>query len=205
MDLSFKRLQNFFPAAIPFWVKLSCLMGALVICFSTTCLLIFSRHQKLNDLSLQISALAARAEGLQKQKQLHELMKKQVAKGEQGYIKKKVESIPLLQGEHIRVAALAKQFPDNAPLKERLQFLQSDQNRIVFESTKDETILEHRLIHRVQMDVRDLRNFLEAVEGDRYDATEHKPFLVMKKFDLIKCYEKGDEKVYSIHAELIQK
>lgn len=205
MDLSFKRLQNLFPAAIPFWVKLSCLIGALVICFSAASLLLFSRHQKLNDLSLQISALTTRAQGLQKQKQLYEQMKQQVAKAEQSYIKKKIESISLLQGEHIRVAALAKQFPDNTPLKERLQFLQSDQNRILFESTKDETVLEHRLIHRVQMDVRDLRNFLEAVEGDRYDAVENKPFLVMKKFDLIKCYEKGDEKVYSIHAELLQK
>ena len=54
------------------------------------------------------------------------------------------------------------------------------------------------------MDLSDLRNFLVAVEGDRYDAPQGKPFLVMKKFDLRKHHEKGDEKIYSIDVELLQ-
>ncbi len=177
----------------------------MLFCWAATCLFFLSRHQKIKTLSSEISALAVRAEALEKQKALYAKMKEQISRAPQGYIKQSIETIPLLQAERLRVAALAKQFPDNPSLKERLQFLESDQNQIRFEALHKELHEELHLSHRVQMDLSDLRKFLEAVEGDRYDATKEKPFFLMKKFDLLKCYEKGDEKVYSIHAELIQK
>jgi len=52
------------------------------------------------------------------------------------------------------------------------------------------------------MDDADLRNFLEAVEGARYNMAEGKPFLLIKKFDLIKCTKENGEAVYSVQVEL---
>jgi hypothetical protein len=210
MDLFRTKLQPILSAAkkllkFPFWVRLSGLIFLLIFCFSATCLVIFNKHQKIKNLSNEITILARRKEMVEKQKALRKKMEEKILKSQSDYLKKTVETLPLLQGERVRVATLAKQFPDNASLKERLLFLDSDQNHIQFETLQEGADLQHHLSHPVQMDLSDLRKFLEAVEGDRYDATQKKPFLVMKKFDLLKCYEKGDEKVYSIHAELIEK
>jgi hypothetical protein len=212
MDFSSARIQALFPSAkklldrirkTPFWMRLGSLIALMLLCWVIICQALLSWHQRIKDLSGEISVLTHRGEALEKQKILYEKMKKQILSAPRDYIKQTIETIPLLQGEHQRVAALAKQFPDNPSLKERLLFLESGQNQIRFEHRGDD--LDLYLTHRVQMDLSDLRKFLEAVEGDRYDATQKKPFLVMKKFDLLKCYEKGDEKVYSIHAELLEK
>jgi hypothetical protein len=188
-------------------MRLGSLVALMLLCWIIICQALLSRHQRIKDLSGEISVLTHRAEALEKQKMLYEKMKKQILSAPRDYIKQTIETIPLLQGEHLRVAALAKQFPDNPSLKERLLFLESDQNQIRFEHRGESSghDLDLHLTHRVQMDLSDLRKFLEAVEGDRYDTIQKKPFLVMKKFDLLKCYEKGDENVYSIHAELLEK
>lgn len=210
MDFSFTRLQALFPAAkkllrLPFWARLSGVVALMLFCFMTTCKIMLSRHQKVKNLSSEVAVLVSRKEALEKQKALRKKMEEQILQAPQGFLKQSIETLPLLQGERQRVAALAKQFPDNPSLKDRLLFLEGDQNQIHFETFREGSDLQHHLSHRVQMDLSDLRKFLEAVEGDRYDATQKKPFLVVKKFDLLKCYEKGDEKVYSIQAELIQK
>ncbi len=214
MDFSSPWLQTLLPAAkkllikgaqAPFWVKLSSLLGILLISWLTTCQIALNRYLQIQTLAPQISVLVRRAEALEKQRALHKKMKEQIGRASRDYLNQTLETMPLLQGESHRVRALLKQFPDNLSLKERLLFLKSDQNKIVFErqgeSSKQE--IELHLTHRVQMDLNDLRKFLEAVEGDRYDASQGKPFLLVKKFDLLKCYEKGDEKVYSIDISLL--
>ena len=177
----------------------------MIFLWGSVCLLAFTHHQKLNDLSNEIEILVRRQEALEKEKLLHKKMEEQIKIGQRDYLKQSVETLELLQAEKGRVSTLAKQFPENSSLKERLLFLEGDQNQIRFESLRENETVEHHLAHRVQMDLSDLKKFLEAVDGDRYDATQMKPFLLVKKFDLLKCYEKGDEKVYSIYAELIQK
>lgn len=207
MELTTARLQNLLPSAkkllkAPFWVKLCSLSALLLCCWGATSVSYINRYNALKTLTGDVSALASRAEALEKQKLLLKKMEDQAQSSSKDYIKQNVESLSLLQGEKVRVTALAKQFPENRFLTERLQFLQSDQNQIRFDELRDGRELKLSFSHRVQMDLDDLKNFLAAIEGD---SALDKPFLVMKKFDLIKCYEKGDEKVYSIHAEIIQK
>ncbi len=214
MDLSSPRIQTLFRAAakaldgfqkIPFWIRLSAVLLMMLFCWAVVFQNAISRHERLKILASEIAFLSNRAEALEKQKELRKKMELQISEAVRGYLKESVEPLPLLQGEKERVAALTKQFPDNPSLKERLHFLESDQNQIRFDSIRQGTDLEHRLARRVQMDLNDLKKFLEAVDTDRYDATQKRPFLVMKKFDLLKCYEKGDEKVYSIYAEIIER
>jgi hypothetical protein len=209
MDIPSSRIQTFLSAqkkilAQPFWVRLCALAILLLVGWVATCSFFVRQHKKLKTLSTEVEVLVSLAEALEKQKGLYAQMKEQMARAPGDYVKKTVEGVQLLKGERLRAAALAKQFPDNISLRERLQFLASDQNHICFDTAREGTGVQLRLRRRVQMDGDDLRKFLELVEGDRYDATQGRPLLVMKKFDLLKCYEKGDEKVYSIDAELIQ-
>lgn len=214
MDLSSPRIQTLFRVAskaldklrkTPFWMRFSAALLIMILCWAVAFQNVLSHHQKLKILAGEIASLANQAEAFEKQKELHKKMEKQISEATKSYLKEFVEKLPLLQGEKERVAALTKQFPDNPSLKERLHFLEGDQNQIRFDSVRQGADVEHRLARRVQMDLSDLRKFLEAVDADRYDATQKKPFLLMKKFDLLKCYEKGDEKVYSIYAEIIEK
>jgi len=165
----------------------------------------FKRYTAIKTYRDEVAALEDRAASLNRQKTLRGRMEEQIRSAANNYVKEKVETLELLKDEKLRVAALAKQFPDNAFLKERLLFLESDQNQIQFVEERAGKDLHLRLSHRVQMGLGDLKRFLETLEGDRYDPTQHKPFLIIKKFDLLKCYEKGDEKVYSIHTEILQK
>jgi len=186
-------------------MRFSAALLMMTLCWAVAFQKVLSHHQRLKILASEIASLTKQAEAFEKQKELHKKMDQQISEASRGYLKEFVEKLPLLQGEKERVAALTKQFPDNTSLKERLLFLEGDQNQIRFDTIRQGADLEHRLIRRVQMDPSDLRKFLEAVDSDRYDATQKKPFLLMKKFDLLKCYEKGDEKVYSIYAEILEK
>lgn len=210
MDFDSARIQTFLRSAkklleIPFWIRLSSLIILMICAWSGVFFISLTHHRKLNDYADEIAALSHQAKILQKQALLHQKMEQQIKVAQRDYLKNCVETLRLLQAEKARVTALAKQFPDNNSLKERLLFLEGEQNTIHFETVREREETEYHLTHRVQMDLDDLKNFLEAADGDRYDATQKKPFLLMKKFDLIKCYEKGDEKVYSIYAELVQK
>lgn len=199
MDFSFPRLQTLFPtqeslAKIPFKIRLISLITLFALCWTLWCYHALSSYHKLQSLSAEITILSAKAQKLEKQKLLYQKIQKQMACASPDYLSQVVETMPLLEAEKKRVAKLAKQFPENPSLKERALFLDSGQNQILFEDLQ--------FSHRAQMDASDLRKFLETVEGDPYDRTTGKPFLLIKKFDLLKCYEKGDEKVYSIHVEL---
>jgi hypothetical protein len=169
-------------------------MVLMLFCWIVTCKMVLDKRQKIRTLSNDVFMLIGKAETLEKER-----AKKKMPLH---FLKQKIESIPLLKAEQAHVAALAQQFPDNLSLQERLQFLESHQNQIHFETIGEK---ELHLNQRVQMDLSDLRKFLETVETDRYDATQEISPVVVKKFDLLKCYEKGDEKVYSIYVELLQK
>jgi hypothetical protein len=191
----------------PFWTRLATLSIVFLISWLLICQRALHHHSKLRSFSKDITTLERKAHHLEKQKMIQRQIQQMQHQAYRDYLAQVVEPLPLLQQERERVASLTKQFPDNFSLKERLLFLDSDQNRIRFEQDLNRSgqYTECRFAHVVQMDLSNLRKFLEAVEGDRYDASQGKPLLLMKKFDLRKCYEKGDEKVYSIDVELLQK
>lgn len=214
MDLSSPRLHHLFSSAKKLLAYSRCLSFAARL--SIVSLLLFlgwifaaehiaSQYSQLQSLKDESSTLLIRAQQLEKQKKFYEKMQHQSAMGAYDYLHKIAQKTRLLQGEKHRVTLLAKQFADNPSLKERIAFLESDQNQIQFEEVRSDTDTEYHLTHRVQMDSHDLTIFLEALEGARYDAIQEQPFFIMKKFDLLKCYEKGDEKVYSIDVELLKK
>lgn len=148
-----------------------------------------SCYFRLQSLSYEVAYLSSKAKSAERQKTIFHLIEKQNALSSSNYMSQVME-IPLLEKERETLTRLTAPFPNTAPLYNRLLFLQSGQNRIRFDGG------------RIHMDDADLRNFLEAVEGARYNMAEGKPFLLIKKFDLIKCTKENGEAVYSVQVEL---
>jgi len=122
------------------------------------------------------------------------------------YLTEVVEALPLLRPEQSRVQALARQYPAHTALQDRLSFLQGDKNRIRFTeqnhrfgSLFQET--EYNMQNTVQMNEDDLRKFLTLIE----EASQGRPLLIVKDFQLKKLKEKADEIVYNIQVELIKR
>jgi len=199
MDFSFSRIQALFPIQeiikkISFKERLILFIALLIFGWSFWCYKTFCRYHYLQALSAEVALLSHQAQKLKKQNEWHQKIQQQRFQANPDYLAQVIEPMTLLDGEKKRASFLAQLFPDNSPLKERLLFLNSNQNQIHFEDLC--------FSHRIQMNASDLRRVLEALETDRYNSTRGKPFFLMKKFDLIKCYEKGDEKVYSVQVEL---
>lgn len=173
------------------------------------CLVIFHLEQK----SLQIQAWTKKISDLEERATLSENSKStrdtawQSAKqSNPHYLSEVVETLPLLTQELSRVQALAKQYPSNSALQERLSFLQGDKNKIRFIQQAERSgsffqETEHKMQNAVQMNEDDLKQFLTAVEADSKD----RPLLIIKEFELKKLKEKADETVYNVQAELIKR
>jgi hypothetical protein len=165
---------------------------------------------KASDLKLcaqRIEALSQKASVSIQQKERHERIWNLVQKSNPGYLAQAVESATLLVPELQRVQALARQYPENRALQERLSFLQRDRNRIRFIQQTErqgscfrETELQMQ--HQVQMNEADLKKFLAAVEGEE---KQDRPLFVIKDLVLKKQKEKADETVYLVQAELIKR
>ena len=122
------------------------------------------------------------------------------------YLSEVVETLSLLTPELCRVQALARQYPSNSALQERLSFLQGDKNRIRFIQQAEHSgpffqETEHKMQNSVQMNEDDLKKFLTTLEADAKD----RPLLIIKEFELKRLKEKADETVYNVQAELIKR
>jgi hypothetical protein len=160
----------------------------------------------LKAFAQKIETLEQKARSLQRQAARQEKIWEQAKKSKPEYLSQAVEALPLLVPELHRVQALARQYPENRLLQDRLSFLQSEKNRIRFIQYMERTgpffqEAELKMQNTVQMNENDLKNFLAAVE----DANQERPILVIKDFDLKKQKEKADEAVYNIQVELIKR
>ncbi|HUD01043.1 MAG TPA: hypothetical protein VMR37_01835 [Rhabdochlamydiaceae bacterium] len=162
---------------------------------------------KLQAWTDQIDLLEERAISSKNLQTNRESLWERVQKSNPHYLTQVVEPLPLLAPELRRVQALARQYPANNALQERLSFLQGDKNRIHFvEQTQragsffQET--ELKMQSSVQMNEEDLRKFLTAIEEDQ---NQDRPLLLVKEFELKRIKEKADEIVYDIQVELIKR
>ncbi len=157
------------------------------------------KNLRLKELSQTVELLEKKATLLQQRKDKQEERWALVKKSSPNELQQTLEAIPLLTAEQQRVQALAKQYPGNPAIQDRLSFLKGDKNRIRL--IKGEERLQEReysLQNPVQMNTEDLKNFLSALEAKTQ-------LIIIKTFDLKKHQDKTDEIVYTVQAELIQK
>jgi hypothetical protein len=172
------------------------------------CLLVWRLEDKNTQVQIwtkKIETLEERALSLENSKAAKESLWQKVKQCNPNYLSQVVEAIPLLQPELNRVQALAKQYPSNSALQERVSFLQGEKNRIRFiQQTQREGPFfqetELKMQNTVQMNEDDLRKFLSALEDG-----QDRPLLLVKTFELKKTKEKADEIVYNVQAEIIKR
>jgi hypothetical protein len=195
MDRITRRLQNIVLSAknlkqrlwiIPlFWIPLLLVMGILQ-----------TKHARLKIISEEIDQLEQKSAHLQLQKERQQETLNQIDKRGPNYLSQTVEKLPLLAPELQRVQALARQYPENSALQERLSFLQGDKNRIRLIEISPH---QFKLLSSVQMNTDDLRKFLLAVEGETYSGIEFQELFLQRQ------REKSDEWVYTLQATFTQK
>jgi hypothetical protein len=174
------------------------------------CLVIWRLEEKSSELQIgtkQIESLEERAILAEASKAIRNTVWQKAQHSNPQYLSQVVETLPLLKPELNRVQALARQYPSNTALQERISFLQSDKNRIHFIQVDQRSgpffqETEHKMQNSVQMNEDDLRNFLTVIEDKN---TKDRPLLFMKTFDLKRLKEKADEIVYNVQVELIKR
>jgi hypothetical protein len=173
------------------------------------CLVVFHLEQKsiqIQAWTRKISDLEEKATSSENSKSTRDVVWQLAKESNPQYLSHVVEALPLLTPELSRVQALARQYPSNSALQERLSFLQGDKNRIRFLQQAERSgpffqETEHKMQNTVQMNEDDLRKFLNAIE----EKSKDRPLLIIKEFELKKLKEKADETVYNVQAELIKR
>ncbi len=129
-----------------------------------------------------------------------------IQKGPTNHLSTSLHSLLPLEGERKRLAAISTQKKASHLLAERLEFLRSDQNKLVFLEEKREKGKEFqevylKLKNPVEMDENDLKQTLGILEN----GSTEKPQIIIKEFDLTKKKTISDEEVFSINLQLIQR
>lgn len=207
MDRKSRLLQTYLRLAQD--LKKSNPLLVLALGMVPLCLVIFHLEQKslqIQAWTKKISDLEERATASENSKSSRDSVWQSAKQSNPYYLSEVVETLPLLTPELSRVQALAKQYPSNSALQERLSFLQGDKNKIRFIQQAERSgsffqETEHKMQNTVQMNEDDLKKFLAAIEADSKD----RPLLIIKEFELKKLKEKADETVYNVQAELIKR
>jgi hypothetical protein len=182
----------------------------LVLGLVPLCLVIWRLEEKNRELQVwtkKIEFLEERALSAEKSKNTRNQLWARAQQSNSHYLSQVIETLPLLTPELNRVQALARQYPSNTALQERLSFLQGDRNRIRFIQQEQRAgpffqETEHKMQNNVQMNEEDLKKLLFLIEDDQ---SKDRPLLIIKEFDLRKVKEKADEIVYNIQLELIKR
>ena len=186
MDLKSRLLQTFVRLAQD--LKKSNPLLVLALGMIPLCLVVFRLEQKSMQIQAwtrKISDLEERAISSEDSKSAQDTLWQSVKQSNPQYLSQVIETLPLLTPELSRVQALAKQYPSNSALQERLSFLQGDKNRIRFTQQAERSgsffqETEHKMQNSVQMNENDLIKFLTAIEADSKD----RPLLIIKEFEL---------------------
>lgn len=171
-------------------------------------LLLFYSHKKsgLEELERKITLLSARAAEEKKEKE-----KELISPCDPYFLDKYVESLPLLEPEMKRLAALLPHHFDNEALAQRLKFLKDGQNKILFIEEKrtprgSVQEIEEKLQHSVEMNEEDLKKLLVLVEGvtiHPYSPKMERPDISVLEFDLTRKKSFNEEEVFEVDLKLL--
>jgi hypothetical protein len=173
------------------------IIGGVICCLLSLGYYLHAQY-RLHQLAETGLLLKKRKEWTAQKEELEKKLLQQLRVADRDYIENELETLTFLTPEIKRLKASLHSNPAQAALKERLQFLESDQNRLHFleqnfqrtDRFQQSEVLQD---HPVEMNRDDLKNLLTKIENQ-----EIGPFLLIKKFELSK---KQDE-TYLIQLEL---
>jgi len=198
-----KELQSQFKSYLSH--PLAWIIGGVLCCLLSLGYFLQAQH-RLNQLAETGLFLKKRKEWTAQKEDLEKKLLEQLRVADRDYIEKELETLTFLNPEMKRLKASLHSNPTQTALKERLQFLESDQNRLRFleqnfQRTEPFQQIEVLQDHPVEMNQDDLKNLLAKVENQElgpFHPGENPPGLLIKKFEL----RKKPEETYLIQLEL---
>src|SRR5579872_1071625 len=133
MDRKSRLLQTYLRLAQD--LKKSNPLLVLALGMVPLCLVVFHLEQKslqIQAWTKKVSDLEERGASSENSKSTRDTVWQSAKQSNPHYLSEVVETLPLLTPELSRVKALARQYPSNSALQERLAFLQGDKNKIRF-------------------------------------------------------------------------
>lgn len=188
---------------------LAWIIGGIVCCLITLGYHL-SAQQKLNRLVQTAFQLKKRHEWIAQKEHLEKKLLRQLQVADRDYIEKELESLKFLNPEIKKLHALLHTDPNNTTLIERLQFLESAQNLLLFREQNFQRLdgfqeVEVIQDHPVEINRDDLKNLLARIENQNFGPFhpgQNPPDLLIKKFDLVKKPMSSAEETYLINLEL---
>lgn len=182
---------------------LAWIIGGIACCLITLgyCL---SAQQKQGRLVQAAFQLKKRQEWTASRDHLEKKLLHQLQIADRDYIEKELESLKFLNPEVKKIQALLHTDPTNTTLIERLQFLESAQNLLLFREQNFQRLdgfqeVEVIQDHPVEMNRDDLKTLLTRIENQNFG---NPPDLMIKKFELVKKPMSSTEETYLINLEL---
>lgn len=192
-----------------FFHRAAWLVGGVLSCILAFCYYLSSQSE-LENLGWTAIQLKKRQQWRQQKEYLEKKLQIQLKVADRDYIEKEVESLKFLDPELKKIQALLHSDPDNAPLKDRLRFIEGEQNRLHFREQNFQRaggFQEVEVIqdHPVEMNRNDLKSLLARIENQPigpFQPGENPPGLLIKKFDLLKKPIGSTEETFVINLEL---
>jgi len=171
---------------LPLWSAL------LPICFPLLAtLLLYTQHTSLQQLEEETTLALSRSRTASLQKQRTEAFFSRHQHSDPYFLDHHIEALSFLQQEQKLLQPWASHpaTPHRLELEQRLSFLRSEQNRLLFTETKTQTSPQCKETHEAQrhpieVDETDLKRLLTLIEEIPPGSTTSRPQLVIRDFHL---------------------
>jgi len=171
------------------------------------------QSEQMTNLHQRAIELQQRSQASEKEEKKETAIRLLLREADRKYLEEKLETLVFLQPEMKRLQALSLHRKDPEMLLQRLDFLKSGKNQLVFVEGERRNLsgsieVEEKTQHPIEINDEDLKRLLVLIEGrpiDPYSPPQGRPHLAVKNFDLSKKKSPLDEEVYVVNFELIKR
>lgn len=190
------------------------LSALMLLPFLFVVLHFFFYQQAINPIRNHIEFLQDKVQRQESLKMKEEKLLQQITHSRSNYLEDVLGSLVLLGSERQKWQLFSEQMEPSNPMKDRVSFLQSGNNRLQFvqlEKRKNSLFLEteEKQQYPVEMNEEDLKNLLCYLEGSQihpYVPQSGAPQILIKSFELEKKnITETAEKTYQIQTQLIKR
>ncbi len=173
---------------------------------------VISAHKSLSHLE-QTALILKKRQHLAKQRTTAEQdLVEQLKIADRDYVEKELESLQFLTPEIKKLQALLHSDSSNSLHSKRLEFLQSNKNRLRFSERNFQRLNQYQEVeilqqHPVEMNRSDLKALIARIENKTIGECkpgQSPPDLLIKKFELVKKPMSSNEETFVINLELIK-
>ncbi len=175
---------------------------------------LFTRNEQISFALEKVDLLEKKGRYLSWIKKNEEQILGQIKNSDPLYMEKICQSLTFLEAEKNKWLSVIDHVEEKDPIRKRLDFLESSQNRLSFEETKFRKgplfqEVEERQKQPIELSEEDLKKLLSSLEGipiQSLDVSVGRPYILITHFDLSKkTLLETKEKVYMLSTEILKR